>query len=468
MTQETRHIAVIDIGKTNAKLVLIERISGTQVATVSRPNQVLDTAPYPHHDTKSLWHFICDGLKDMHAKHRVDAISITTHGATAVLMAGNELALPILDYEHDGPTTCAKEYRSLRPDFAETLSPPLPNGLNLGAQIYWQQKAFPQEFARTTAILMYPQYWAFRLTGVLVSEVTSLGTHTDLWNPQEKSFSTLVDTAGWRDLFPPISAATSVIGNITPDIAAQTGLDIKTPVACGIHDSNASLLPYLRAVAHPFSVVSSGTWTITMTIGGLTDGLDEARDSLANVDAFGSPVPTARFMGGREFELIMQGKVAEPSEADIASIIEKSIMVLPSFVPGVGPFPNATGRWVGAAENLTRAERTAATSLYMALMTHVCLSMAGTGNSIIVEGPLAKNITYCAALATLAGKPVHASSDATGTSMGAAMLFDDFESATSGVSADTPVQPLSNDGFHAYAQQWLKLVEADQNQSCPI
>lgn len=96
----------------------------------------------------------------------------------------------------------------------------------------------------------------------------------------------------------------------------------------------------------------------------------------------------------------------------------------------------------------------------MALMTHVCLSMAGTGNTIIIEGPLAKNPTYCAALAALAGKPVHVSSDATGTSMGAAMLFDDFENATPGVSVGTPAQPLPNDGFHAYAQRWLKLAKA--------
>ena len=45
-----RHIAVIDIGKTNAKVVLIDAESETQLATRSRTNTVLRDAPYPHAD----------------------------------------------------------------------------------------------------------------------------------------------------------------------------------------------------------------------------------------------------------------------------------------------------------------------------------------------------------------------------------------------------------------------------------
>jgi hypothetical protein len=35
--------------------------------------------------------------------------------------------------------------------------------------------------------------------------------------------------------------------------------------------------------------------------------LDPARDVLVNVNALGQPVPSARFMGGREYELIRAG-----------------------------------------------------------------------------------------------------------------------------------------------------------------
>ncbi|MGG2476833.1 carbohydrate kinase, partial [Rhizobium sp. BR5] len=72
----------------------------------------------------------------------------------------------------------------IRPDFAETGSPLLPVGLNLGAQIHFQKTAFAHEFARVRSIVTYPQYWAGRLTGVQATETTSLGCHTDLWNPR--------------------------------------------------------------------------------------------------------------------------------------------------------------------------------------------------------------------------------------------------------------------------------------------
>ena len=61
----------------------------------------------------------------------------------------------------------------------------------LGAQLHWQQKLFPQAFARATDLLLLPQYWAWRLSGTKATEVTSLGAHTHLWRPAEGAFSGL-------------------------------------------------------------------------------------------------------------------------------------------------------------------------------------------------------------------------------------------------------------------------------------
>ncbi|RYE57872.1 MAG: carbohydrate kinase, partial [Rhizobiaceae bacterium] len=321
MTQSLpRHIAVIDIGKTNAKVVLIDAASEALLGSLSRPNSVRRDAPYPHADVEGLWDFILSSLGELHREHGVDGISITTHGATAALMAGDRLAMPVLDYEYDGVGASDEAYDRARPGFAETLSPRLPNGLNLGAQIFWQSRAFPEDFAKVTAILTYPQYWAWRLTGILASEVTSLGCHTDLWSPDKGDFSSMVDAQGWRAFFPPIKPAASVLGPILNKLADLTGLSAETPVTCGIHDSNASLVPHLGRQEAPFTIISTGTWAISMTVGGDTKNLDQNRDSLANVDAFGRPVPTARFMGGREFDT-MVGKIVEPTAADIDAVI---------------------------------------------------------------------------------------------------------------------------------------------------
>ena len=446
--QLPRSIAVIDIGKTNAKVVLIDAKTRQQVAARSTPNTVRRDGPYPHADVDMLWGFIVESLKLLQAEHGVDGISITTHGATAALLAEDALALPVLDYEHTGPEDTAAAYAGVRPDFAESLSPRLPNGLNLGAQIFWQSQAHAADFARVTAILTYPQYWAWRLTGVMASEVTSLGCHTDLWAPGRRDFSGMVATQGWAGLFPAVRPAASVLGTILPAVATATGLGAETPVTCGIHDSNASLLPHLGAHEAPFTILSTGTWAIAMTVGGDTGRLDPARDSLANVDAFGRAVPTARFMGGREFDLLVP-EIAEPDSSDLARVIAQDIRVQPSIMPGVGPFPATAGGWT--REPATAAERTAAASLYLALMTRACMDLCGLGRQIIIEGPLARNALFGQALARLAGVPVSASGDATGTSLGASMLFGAGEGHA---AAGVPIAPLDVSGFDAYAQRW--------------
>lgn len=69
--------------------------------------------------------------------------------------------MPVLDYEFDGPDSLADLYDQIRPDFAETFSPRLPLGLNLGAQLFWQARTFPAAFSRADRLVTDPQYWAW-------------------------------------------------------------------------------------------------------------------------------------------------------------------------------------------------------------------------------------------------------------------------------------------------------------------
>ena len=86
---------------------------------VTRPNSVLEGPPYPHFDVETIWGFLLDALKKLHVRHGIDAISVTTHGASGALIAADgKLAAPILDYEHTGPNAVAEDYNALRPAFA--------------------------------------------------------------------------------------------------------------------------------------------------------------------------------------------------------------------------------------------------------------------------------------------------------------------------------------------------------------
>ena len=457
-----RFIAVVDVGKTNAKVVLHDLEERRDIALRSTGNAVVTDGPYPHFDVDRLFSFIVASLGEIGAQHPVDAIAITAHGACAALVTEDGLALPVLDYEVDlaGPETDA--YARLRPDFAETLSPRMAKGLNLGNQIYWQQQRFPEAFAGVRHILGYPQYWAWRLTGIAACESTPLGSHTDLWSPVRDDFSSLVDKLGWRGLFPERRSPFDMIGPLKPEIAEATGLG-PLPVTCGIHDSNASLLPHLLTRPAPFTVVSTGTWVVSFAIGGRPVPLEPAQGTLAYVDAFGRPVPSSLFMGGREFDMLTGGTATEPGEADIAAVIAQGIMALPSFVAGSGPFPDRQGRWTTDVDALAPALRTAAASLYAALMTETVLRLTGADGPTVVEGPFARNALFVRALEQLTGRQVEASASSTGTSGGAALLAlgrPEKHVTTAPKTQGAAARPIQ--GLDLYAERWRRLTAEDE------
>ncbi|MGI3187353.1 FGGY-family carbohydrate kinase [Nioella aestuarii] len=450
------HIAVIDIGKTNAKLALVDRATLSEVAVVTRPNTVLAGPPWPHFDLEGHWDFLLDSLASFHAAHLIDAISITTHGASCVLLdTEGGLAAPMLDYEHPGPDDLSDTYDRLRPSFRETGSARLSGGLNMGAQLHWMFTQDPTLKDRTAQILTYPQYWAFRLTGIAATERTSLGCHTDLWCPDQDAPSSLVRSLGIDDKIAPVRMASDILGTITSQVATRTGLPADTPVTCGIHDSNASLLPHLLARTSPFSVVSTGTWIIAMTVGGTNPSLDPDRDTLINVNAFGRPVPSARFMGGREFEQIVAGVQAVPTSADVDAVLANGTMLMPAVEQSTGPFAGCKSVWLPQEPDIGTGQRSVAAAYYCAMVTATCLSLTGHQGDIVVEGPFAGNMEFLSMLTVATGCSVIAAENATGTSQGAALLI--CENSSQPVDNVYEITEAERTILARYAANWRKL-----------
>ncbi|MEM1361816.1 MAG: FGGY-family carbohydrate kinase [Pseudomonadota bacterium] len=447
------HIAVIDVGKTNVKLALVDADELTEIAVETRPNTVLPGPPYPHFDLEGHWAFILDHLSQFHKSHGIDVISVTTHGASAVLLdEAGMLAMPMLDYEHDLSAT-ATSYDTLRPSFDLTGSPRLPGGLNLGAQLYWLRETQPDAWARIAHIVTYPQYWGHRLTGVYATDVTSLGCHTDLWCPMAGGVSPLVETLGLSETLGTPRKSSDILGTLTPEVAARTGLPIGTPVLCGIHDSNASLYPHLLARTGAFSVASTGTWVVAMAVGGETPRLDPARDTLINVNALGQPVPSARFMGGREYDLIRAGGEVHPTLADRTDVLDQWLMLLPAIEPGSGPFPRRAGGWT--EEPSSDGTRMLALSWYLALMTDTCLRLISARGPTIIEGPFAHNPDYVEMLSHLRPDGVVVAGSSTGTSIGAALLAGGKSRLSAGEVIACEIDPA----LEAYAARWAAFVD---------
>jgi sugar (pentulose or hexulose) kinase len=443
----TDALIVLDIGKTNAKLALIDA-AGTLLAEQRRPNAVRTDGPYAHLDTDGLWDWLLATCRAFAARAHVSAIVPVTHGATAALVDGAGLVLPVLDYEAELPGVGYE-----RPAYDETLSPDLPAGLNLGRQLAWLQARFPHAFARTRHILMYPQYWAWRLCGVAASEATSLGCHTDLWNPRTQAYSSLVGRMGWTNLMPPLAPAHAVLGTLRPEIAAATGLPADCQVLCGIHDSNASLLRYLGRAEG--TVLSTGTWMIAAAFGTALDGLRERDDMLANTNALGQPVACMRFMGGREFGELA-GAQPVPCDFDaIERLVAQGTLALPCFAAAGGPFAGRTGSIAGPPPADAR-ERYALATLYCVLMTDYCLDALGAAGPLAVEGSFTANPWFGPLLAALRPQqPVSYSDDASGTTCGGWMLR--YRDAVP-PGASTAIAARAPAGLEAYRARWRHAV----------
>ena len=421
----TGHVAVIDLGKTNSKIALVDTAAAEEVSVIKQASTVNTGGMYPSLDHQAIEAFVFDSLSYLSSTYKIDAITVTAHGATAALIdSSGKLALPVIDYEFRGIDELSDEYDVHRPSFAETGSPKLPGGLNIGAQLYWQQTKFPSQFASTRCILTWPQYWTNWLGGQRYNDVTSLGSHTDLFDPRQNRYSSLVEAMGWHSLMPAAIRPGKSSGTLDPALAKRVGLSPTIPIFSGIHDSNASLVPHLLTQSSPFTVVSTGTWFIVMAIGGTPIELDEHRDTLLNVNAMGQCVPSARFMGGRERELSsMSSEVNEDALKKLLSNTETPSMFMPSVVQGTGPYPNATSTWIGASCRDEPEVHDCALALYLALMTHECMEMIGSAGPTFIEGPLAQDRQYAQMLTAISERPVLISDSETGTSIGAAMLI---------------------------------------------
>jgi len=426
MDNNSNNCLVLDVGKTNVKIHVLDE-QQRSLATYTKDNQVLKNAPYPHADVDGIWQWMMEVFRTCAAEYEIGAIAVSAHGATAALvdtsLGGNGLALPIMDYEWPGVESLNNSYEQLRPPFQEAYSPSLPGGLNIGRQLVWQQQRFSEVFESAEAILMYPQYWTWRLAGKLVSEVSSLGCHTDLWSPTGRRFSSLVESQGWTGLFPPLTSAWESVGTISEAVATESGLPASCRVHVGVHDSNASLLRFLLArPGKDFCVVSSGTWVVCMTTEDSLACLDQKKDMLANVDVEGNPVPCIRFMGGREYAEICAatGSATDQlaTEEDIAQIISNGVMALPNFSSGSGPYGERAPEIRGTPHN-----GAALATLYCALMVDHCLDLLHVGGDIIIVGGYLQNPLLCSLIAQLCGnQSVYVSSDEAGTVRGAAQL----------------------------------------------
>ena len=455
-------VAVLDVGRKDVRLLAIAP-HGRILSVRSAPNEVRRGDHYSSCNTEHIWRWMMAALADLGERFTIEAIVPTSYGSTVALVDAADLVLPILDLEAEPPAEIAAAYAEIAPWFEECCCPVNPASVTLGRQLFWLSQEFPEDFERARWILPFAQYWAWGLSGVPACEVTSLGAQTQLWNPRERALSSLVRRQGWTGKFPPLRPAWEVLGPLQLELAMRCELAADVPVLCGISASGANFARYLAAGCQDFALVSTGEWLVTYQPDLPLHELNPLRDTVGSCDLLGRPVACARFMGGREYVALAgaHGGDARPEVADVDALLAAGTMALPSFTAGGGPFPGtgSMGRIIGPAAETARA-RAALATLYLALMTSMCLDLMRSREQVIIDGPFADDRLFAGLLAALRpDQPVAVSSERHGAALGAALLWG-WTGRLSPASLDlTPVAPPRLPGLAGYERRWRSAAE---------
>ena len=356
-------VCVIDIGMTNKKVSVYDDCLNL-IETSYRNFQGLKTVYGPEkkeilcHDIEGMkqWFFAC--ISEYAKKYPVKSISVTTHGATFVCTDEKfNQTVPCVFYTEEPGEDFQNEFYEIcgtkEKLQLECQTPVLSSMINMAKGIYFVKKYFPEDFSKTKRIINYPQFWTYILTGKFCAERTFLACHTYLWNQNEDTYSSVTEKLGIKHLLSDCIVDTvSIQGTLRPELSDMLGLSEGVSVTAGIHDSNASLLPYLAKEEGDFILNSTGTWCVSMHPG---TSMSFSEDDIGKVvffnrSAFNKGIKTSIFLGGMEFDSYVKlyEKISKDCDfpvtdtAAVRNILkDRNIFVLPELVPGSGQFPES-------------------------------------------------------------------------------------------------------------------------------
>ena len=109
------------------------------------------------------------------------------------------------------------------------------------AKMLWIQRQQPELYASTHQFLQAKDYAAYKLTGVFATDYSD-ASGTNLYDLERRDWAVdMIEALGLDPgKLPPVHPSTAVIGHVTPEAAAATGLLAGTPVVIGGGDGGCA------------------------------------------------------------------------------------------------------------------------------------------------------------------------------------------------------------------------------------
>lgn len=421
-------IAILDIGKTNKKLFLIDEHYKIVWERTDRFEEITDEDGFVCEDVDRLTRWVQDSLREMTAvnDYEVKAVNFSAYGASFVHIDENGRPVtPLYSYLKPYPPELQQQffndYGGEREVTSVTASPVL-GSLNSGMQLYRLNYLQQEQFSRIRYALHLPQYISFLVTGHPCTDITSIGCHTMLWNFREQQYHAWVEREGVTGKLPP---------RFPSDGVMEVQLNGRTcKVGAGLHDSSSALIPYLAGFSEPFALISTGTWCITLNPfndSPLTPH-ELQHDCLCYLEYQGRPVKASRLFAGQEHELQTQRLAAHFSVApDHYKQVEFDPALIQEQAPEQGEpsLSRFAERPLSAFPTYEQAYHQLMQDIMAAQKQSVQLVIDNTPvKRIFVDGGFSKNPLYMHLLAaTFPQLEVYAASVAQATAIGAALAI---------------------------------------------
>lgn len=496
------HIAVFDIGKTNKKLLIYdENLKLIETVREQFPEYSEGDILFERVGEMTEWYL--NRLADLSSSYTIRAVSVATQGATGICVntrgESREPAVPPVAYTtepgEDFHRKFVKRFGGAEKIQRTTATVPMSNLLNMAQLAVFLRDRYPEEFESADALLGFPQYFGYVLTGKTGAEPTYMGCHSLLWEHGAGRWSYIAEGLGLLEKLPPgLHHSWDVLGTVTPEIAERTGLSTDTIVTYGIHDSNASLLPYLIRIDGDFLLNSTGTWCALMRPAKKLGFEPEEIGKMVyyNLDVHSRPVKTSILLGGLEFETwsgLLKEINGEESYPEFDPkryrniIAAQNKFIFPSIVPGTGQFPDSQPRVCdnGRVYTLDEVrkgkypeffsdfpEAMAVLNISVAIQTSVAMKRVGftDGMPIYTEGGFHNNPDYNALITSIyRNSKVYLSNLDEATAFGAALLAraaldgrDPLELGDYFEIETRPVAPVDLGDIDAYIASFMELL----------
>lgn len=253
---------IFDIGKTNKKLFLFDGHLNEIHREYTHFDEIVDDDGFPAEDLGTLSQWILDSVEKYlnHNLYHITAINFSTYGASMVHLDENgDVIAPFYNYLKPFPEDLKDRFFDNyhgEANFSMITASPSLGFLNSGLQLYYLKYKKPAVFSKIRQSLHFPQYISYLLTRKYVTDYTSLGCHTGLWDFRNNTYAEWVVKEGMEHLMAPVCDSSQ---SFEISIKGQT-----VRIGVGVHDSSSAMLPYIQSTQEPFVLISTGTWSICM------------------------------------------------------------------------------------------------------------------------------------------------------------------------------------------------------------